>query len=218
MSEQRNPEVVTRGYVSERGPFEINANPRVVQPDPDVEVTEDAAAAYFEHGALAEKYGEQATRGKLVDLIKAMLPGASTTMLLHQDGPDGMSLAHVWFGPNFELFRHSHPRYGDALYYVVAGEITMGRKKLGVGSTIFLPNGHPYKYTAGPAGVEILEFRAGGGVAEAPGMCMNELSLDAIDKLIDGYKTNKHLWQAPENIGDVAFRQQQLDFGDAEAC
>ncbi|MEJ2088577.1 MAG: hypothetical protein P8Y69_08920, partial [Gammaproteobacteria bacterium] len=63
------------------------------------------------------------------------------------------------------------------------------------------------------AGVELLEFRAGGGVADAPGMCLDELSLDAIDKLIDCYRGNRHLWDAPENIGDVAFRQQELDFG-----
>lgn len=90
----------------------------------------------------------------------------------------------------------------------------MGNKRLGKGSTFFLPNGQPYKYTAGPAGVELLEFRAGGGVKEAPGLCLDELSLEAIDHLIDNYKTNKPLWQAPEHIGDVAFKQQELDFGD----
>ncbi len=92
--------------------------------------------------------------------------------------------------------------------------MTLGKRKLKPGSTFFLPNGMPYKYTAGPAGVELLEFRAGGGVSEAPGRYLDELSLDAIDKLIDCYKANRHLWEAPENIGDVAFKQQELDFGN----
>lgn len=213
MSEQRKLEVVTRGYVSERGPFQINENPEVNRPNPDAPIDDEAICEYFEHGALAEKCGEAATREKIVEMAKAFRGGAATTPLFAQGGPNGMSLVHVWFGPNFELFRHSHPKYGDCLYYVVAGELTLGKRRLGPGSTFFLPNGMPYKYTAGPAGVELLEFRAGGGVDEAPGMCLDELSLDAIDRLIDCYETNRHLWEAPVHIGDVAFKQQELDFG-----
>lgn len=214
MSEQRKLEIVTRGYVSERGPFKINENPKVNQPNPEAPMDESAIGDYFVHDKLAEKYGEAATREKIVEMAKAFRGGAATTPLFSQGGPNGMSLVHAWFGPNFELFRHSHPRYGDCLYYVVAGELILGKRRLGPGSTFFLPNGMPYKYTAGPAGVEVLEFRAGGGVDEAPGMCLDELSLDAIDKLVDCYRTNRHLWQAPENIGDVAFKQQELDFGE----
>jgi hypothetical protein len=216
MSEQRKLEIVTRGYVSERGPFKINENPKVNRPNPDAEINEDGICAYFEHTALTEKYGEEATREKIVEMAKAFRGGAATTPLFGQGGKNGMNLVHVWFGPNFELFRHSHPKYGDCLYYVVAGEISLGKRKLGAGSTFFLPNGMPYKYTAGPAGVELLEFRAGGGVNEAPGMCLDELSLDAIDKLTESYKDNRHLWDAPHKIGDVAFKQQELDFGAAE--
>ena len=124
-----------------------------------------------------------------------------------------MSLAHVWFGANFPLFRHSHPALGDCLYYVVAGEITMGKRRLGPGSTFFIPNGQPYKYTAGPAGVELLEFRAGGGVKGAPFMTLDELSLEAVDRLLAVYRQNHANWQQPQRIGDVAFRQQKLDFG-----
>ena len=212
MSEQlKQPDVVTRGYVSERGPFKINENPKVQQPNPEAEVNPDAISAYFEHSALAEKYGEEATREKIVKMAQAFRGGAATTPLFAQGGDHGMSLVHVWFGANFELFRHSHPKYGDCLYYVVAGELTLGNRKLGPGSTFFLPNGQPYKYTAGPAGVELLEFRAGGGVDEAPGMCLDELSLDAIDKLIDNYDSNRHLWKVPENIGDVAYQQLELE-------
>jgi len=213
VSHAKGRKVVTRGYESERGPFAMNANPKVNRPNPDAPFSEEGVAQYFDYGALAEKYGEAAARSRVVAMARAFRGGAATTPLFAQGGPNGMSLVHVWFGANFELFRHSHPRYGDCLYYVVAGEIRMGKQTLGPGSTFFLPNGQPYKYTAGPAGVELLEFRAGGGVEDAPGMCLDELTLDAIDRLVDNYDSNRHLWQAPEHIGDVAFRQHELDFG-----
>ena len=214
MSEQRSIEpTITRGYVSERGPFKINENPAINTPLPSGKLNEEHAAKAFDYSTLAEKYGEEAVREKVVEMAKSFSEGTSTTLLFGQGGPSGMSLAHVWFGANFPLFRHSHPQYGDCLYYVIAGEISLGKRKLGPGSTFFLPNGMPYKYTAGPAGVELLEFRAGGGVKDAPGLSLDELSLDALDRLIEGYKANRDKWQQPKKIGDVAFRQQELDFG-----
>ena len=214
MSEQRRFEpTVTRGYVSERGPFKINENPTLTTPIPSSKIKDEHAAKAFDYSALAEKYGEEATREKVVEMVKAFTDGNSSTLLFAQGGKNGMSLAHVWFGANFPLFRHSHPAYGDCLYYVVAGEISLGKRKLGPGSTFFLPNGMPYKYAAGPAGVELLEFRAGGGVKGAPTMTLDELSLEAIDQLIDTYRDNHDKWVQPEKIGDVAFLQKELDFG-----
>ncbi len=144
-------------------------------------------------------------------MVQAFIPGTSTTPLFAQRGPGGMSLVHVWFGPNFPLFRHSHPRYGDCLYYVIAGEITMGGRTLRAGSTFFVPNGQPYKYTAGPAGVELLEFRAGGGDSDAPGMKLDESSIDSIQKIIDGSYENEEQGQVPERFGDTAIRQARID-------
>ncbi len=198
---------------SERGPFAIWENPEMGQAyDLPQELAEQVAEG-FDISALAEKFGEAPAREKLVDMLKAMGPGVSTTMLFSQSGPNGMSLAHVWFGADFPLFRHSHPRFGDCLYYVIAGEIIVGRRRLGPGSGFFVPNGMPYKYTAGPAGVELLEFRAGGGDAEAPGMKFDELSLDAVQSLIDRANEARPGWKRPERIGDTALVQAELDFG-----
>lgn len=214
MSEQRKFEpTITRGYASERGPFKINENPELTTPIPSTKIKDDHAAAAFDYSTLAEKFGEEATREKVVELVKAFTDGNSSTLLFAQGGKNGMTLAHVWFGANFPLFRHSHPAYGDCLYYVIAGEISLGKRKLGPGSTFFLPNGMPYKYTAGPAGVELLEFRSGGGVKGAPNMTLDELSLDAIDQLIDTYNDNHDQWVQPKKIGDVAFLQKELEFG-----
>ena len=198
---------------SERGPFAIWENPEMGQAYELDQALAEQVAEGFDFSVLAEKFGEGPAREKLVDMLKAIGPGVSTTMLFSQPGPNGMSLAHVWFGADFPLFRHSHPRFGDCLYYVIAGEIIVGRRHLGPGSGFFVPNGMPYKYTAGPAGVELLEFRAGGGEAEAPGMKFDEHSLDAVQNLIDRANEARPGWKRPEKIGDTALVQAELDFG-----
>ena len=70
----------------------------------------------------------------------------------------GMSLVWSWFAPHFPLPRHSHS--ADCLYYVSKGELHMGNQVVKEGEGFFVPSGAPYAYSAGPAGVEVLEFRA----------------------------------------------------------
>ncbi len=200
----------SRQRVSPRGPFEIFTNTKINPPGPRRPVDVDAAAAYFEHSALAAKEGEGPTRQKIGEMVEAIQGGSAVTVLFRQDAPDGMTLVHAWFGPNFPLFTHSHPRCGDCLYYVVAGEAILGTQRLGPGAGFFVPNGHPYKYTAGPAGVEVLEFRAGGGDPDAAGMKLDEHSLSGIQNLIDRANQHRDSWKAPENIGDTAFRAAEL--------
>jgi hypothetical protein len=198
-------------YESERGPFAINENPPINPPyDPEA-VDVNKAADAFEYSELAEQCGETAVRRKLGEMMRAFGGGNSVTPLFWQGGENGMSLVHAWFGPNFPLFRHSHPAYGDCLYYVLAGEAILGKRRLGAGSTFFIPNGMPYKYHAGPAGVEVLEFRAGGGEPGAPGMQLHEHSLEAIQRLIDEANENRSQWEAPQRIGETALRQAALD-------
>jgi hypothetical protein len=206
----------SRKRASERGPFEVFTNTRINPPGPRRPVNAEAVADYFEHSELAEKHGEQPVREKIAEMVESIQGGSAVTVLFSQNSPDGMSLVHAWFGPNFPLFTHSHPRYGDCLYYVVAGEAILGKRRLGPGAGFFVPNGHPYKYTAGPAGVEVLEFRAGGGDPGAPGMKLDEHSLDAIQRLIERAHEHQDSWQAPENIGDTAFRQAELKQGATE--
>lgn len=210
MSEQT---VTPKGkrYVSERGGFKLNANPAIGEVVPRAKIRPERSAAGFAHEPLASKYGPEAAAKKIGEMVKAFIPGTITTTLLAQGGHHGMSLAHVWFGANFPLFRHSHPRYGDCLYYVIAGEILLGRQRLGAGSTFFVPNGQPYKYTAGPAGVELLEFRAGGGDPQAPGMQLDESSFEAIDKIIKESYDNDEAWVPPKKMGDTAIRQALIE-------
>lgn len=58
MSEQKKFEpIVTRGYVSERGPFKINENPAINTPIPSSKIKDEHAASGFDYSALAEKFG-----------------------------------------------------------------------------------------------------------------------------------------------------------------
>jgi len=70
----------------------------------------------------------------------------------------GFSLTYAWFKSGFPLPRHSHNV--DCLYYIVGGSLKFGKEELGVGDGFFVGKDVPYTYTAGDAGVEVLEFRA----------------------------------------------------------
>ena len=83
--------------------------------------------------------------------------GNQVKVLFRQAGDGGFSLVHAWFGPNFQLPRHSHS--ADCLYYVVKGEARLGNRTIPAGSGFFVPADGTYGYSAGPEGVEILEFR-----------------------------------------------------------
>lgn len=84
--------------------------------------------------------------------------GATVKVLYRQSEEEGgFSLVYAWFKPHFPLPRHSHS--ADCLYYVIAGSAVMGNQTLEAGDGFFVPNGAPYQYSAGPEGVEVLEFR-----------------------------------------------------------
>lgn len=190
---------------SKRGRFKIFRAPaikrrRELPEDYDTSKIVDG----FVYDDLLEKHDEDEVRGAIGEMARVLNAGITETLLFAQRPPDGMSLAHVWFGPNLPLFRHSHPAYGDCLYYVLKGEAHLGSQVLQAGDGFFVPNGMPYKYAAGPAGVEVLEFRAGGGVEGAPGMIMNEPSVESIQQLIATANEHKHAWvdAGPESIAD----------------
>ena len=198
-------------YVSDRGRFEIRANPTLNQPRARGTVDRARVRENYEQSPLAEKYG-QAGEEKMIEMAQATAGGITSTRLFAQDAPNGMRLSHVWMGANYPLSRHSHPRFGDCLYCVVAGEIYLGSRRLGAGSVIFLPKGMPYKFRAGPAGAEVLEYRTdGSGDESAPLIRLAEDSIEAIQQIIDAGKAHQHQWEAPARCGETAIRQAELD-------
>ena len=70
----------------------------------------------------------------------------------------GFSLTHAWFKSGFPLPLHTHN--ADCLYYIVAGTLQLGTETLGAGDGFFIGAGKAYRYTPGPEGVEVLEFRS----------------------------------------------------------
>ena len=150
--EERQTEADSKRYVSERGPFAIWENPKLRPTFPPEAIDVDQAADGFEYGDLAAEFGEQPVRRKIGEMIQSYGHGTSTTPLFGQPGPNGMSLVHVWFGPNLPLFRHSHPRYGDCLYYVVAGEIHPRPAALGARLRVLRAERHAVQVQGGPGG------------------------------------------------------------------
>lgn len=101
----------------------------------------------------------QAGLEKLAEATGSHEPTAGTRamLLFSEPGEHGMSLAYAWFKSGYILPRHSHD--ADCLYYVLAGELTMGTQRLRRGDGVFIPANAAYTYEAGPQGVEVLEFR-----------------------------------------------------------
>jgi hypothetical protein len=88
----------------------------------------------------------------------SVVAGQTIKVLFRQsDEAGGFSLVYAWFKPHFALPRHSHD--ADCLYYVIAGTAVLGNQVLEAGDGFFVPSGAPYQYSAGPEGVEVLEFR-----------------------------------------------------------
>ncbi|MEO6248234.1 MAG: cupin domain-containing protein [Sphingomicrobium sp.] len=83
-----------------------------------------------------------------------MMEGTQVRLLFEMPG---LSLTHAWFKSGFPLPRHTHNV--DCLYYVVAGSLRIGTEELARGDGFFVGAAVPYSYVAGPAGVEVLEFR-----------------------------------------------------------
>jgi quercetin dioxygenase-like cupin family protein len=119
---------------------------------------------------------------------EALALGNQTKVLVRDAG--GFSLIHVWFKANYPLPRHRHTH--DCLYYVLSGCAIMGKRTLRPGDSFFVPSGAPYRYTAGPDGVEVLEVRhrvehSTMDVLETP---------ESIEKRVAGaLEANRDTWQ-----------------------
>jgi quercetin dioxygenase-like cupin family protein len=123
--------------------------------------------------------------------LALLAAGQRVTVLFKSAGPDGYSLVHAKFGPGFRLPRHSHS--ADCLYYVTAGEAHMGSRVLTAGDGFFITSDTPYAYSAGPEGVEVLEFRASTGFD----IKVRDKTLEQWRPVIDAIKANANLWPSP---------------------
>jgi quercetin dioxygenase-like cupin family protein len=103
-------------------------------------------------------------------------------------GDSPMSLVHTWFKSGFVLPRHTHS--ADCLYYIVGGSLVLGTQTLGKGDGFFVPAGDTYTYTAGPEGLEILEFRT----ADKFDIVFKSNNAAHFDKIETSYKAGAEAW------------------------
>src|SRR5262249_53676571 len=95
--------------------------------------------------------------------------------------------------------RHSHS--ADCLYYVVSGEAHMGSRVLKPGDGFFILAEAPYAYTAGPEGVEVLEFRH----ATTFDIKIRDKTLEHWKPVIEAIKAHGESW-APAPVGAAGHR------------
>jgi hypothetical protein len=113
------------------------------------------------------------------ELVRVLFKGA---------GPDGFSLVHARFEAGFRLPRHSHS--SDCLYVVTAGEAHVGSRVLRPGDGFFITAESPYAYSAGPEGVEVLEFRT----ATSFDIKIRDTSVEAWKPVADAVRENGEGW------------------------
>jgi quercetin dioxygenase-like cupin family protein len=120
------------------------------------------APSLDEAHAMSNDFSPGAVAGTTLLHESGAAHGYSLHVLFQSPETNGFSLVHAWFKKNFPLPVHSHD--SDCIYYVVAGELVFGKgvskEVVRAGDGIYLPAGAMYGYTAGPDGVEVLEFRS----------------------------------------------------------
>jgi hypothetical protein len=174
-----------------RGGIVVTKTPPLMQTKGGAELS-DAC----DFSPLAASVGADIAKVKVEEMLQALAPGIWGAGLYGGIGNGGMSLARVRFGPNLPLYLHSHPGWGDCLYFILSGELRLWRRPLAAGSAIFVSAGQQYRYTIGPDGADVLEFRAGGYTADLPGMTIEERSLDVVQSIIDTARANRACWEA----------------------
>jgi mannose-6-phosphate isomerase-like protein (cupin superfamily) len=116
--------------------------------------------------------------------------GHKVRCLFQEHSGAGMSLIHIWYKSGFVLPQHKHD--ADCVYYVIAGEIHAGSAVVGQGDGLFIPKDHDYTYTAGPDGVELLEFRN----AAAFNIVFNGTDANQWNRMIAAADANVDAWKA----------------------
>ncbi|WP_077212137.1 cupin domain-containing protein [Bacillus dakarensis] len=117
---------------------------------------------------------------------KGFYTGNTTNVLINLPG---FSLVYAWFKSGFQLPVHSHN--ADCLYYVVAGEAILGNRRVKAGDGFFVPKDVFYSYTAGPEGIEILEFRH----ANLIDMVWRDSKPEYWDNVVDNIDKSQEKWK-----------------------
>ncbi len=82
----------------------------------------------------------------------------SALVRFREEGTDNSpQLLEIRYQPNTDIRLHAHDE--DEIIYVRDGELCLGDQVLGPGSSLFVPGNTLYRFSAGPEGLQILNFR-----------------------------------------------------------
>ena len=115
-------------------------------------------------------------------------------MLAHPSAEEGgLSVAYLFFKPNFPLFPHKHDV--NSMYVVISGTVVdlMGTETLRPGDCWSVQAGHSYYYTAGPEGVEVLEIFSG---RDQVAVIMTDAAADRLEAAQEAVRQNEQSWKA----------------------
>jgi quercetin dioxygenase-like cupin family protein len=79
------------------------------------------------------------------------------TRVHHEGDASTLQLVEITYKPNTAISEHAHDE--DEILVIVAGEAHFGKQVLGPGSSIFIPGNTLYGFSAGSAGLRLLNFR-----------------------------------------------------------
>jgi len=147
------------------------------------------ALPLHEAGVMTNNSSEVAKAGVQKMLEAGLTDGYVIKCLFRAPEPDGFTLAYVWFKGNYALPPHTHDT--DCLYYIISGEIHLGKQVLTSGDGFLLPALTPYSYHVGPEGVELLEFRN----STKFDITVRDGTAQAWERMVAICEANRELWK-----------------------
>jgi len=109
------------------------------------------------HGSDQAKAAEIQARG----IVFTPEELAGTTREHHPGSETEPELFEVRFGPNTAVQPHAHRC--DEIIYVIAGQLILGSRVLGPGSSVLIGGHTLYSFRTGPDGVHFVNFRPRSG-------------------------------------------------------
>lgn len=83
----------------------------------------------------------------------------TSRVAFHESGDaETLQLFEVAYEPHASIEMHAHQE--DEIIYILEGSIELGRRTVLPGSSVFVKGGTLYSFSAGPAGLRLLNFRA----------------------------------------------------------
>jgi quercetin dioxygenase-like cupin family protein len=102
-----------------------------------------------------------AVRDVASDELKATMSEgelAARSRVHHPGGHDELQMFEVALPAGAEINAHAHLE--DEIIYVLEGEMRLGARTLGPGSSVYIEGDTLYGFRAGPAGLRFLNFRS----------------------------------------------------------